>query len=351
MNQPRIGVVGATGYAGVELIRILSRHPLLKITYLAAQKLEQSETYGHKISAFRQFGELPALEPFDLERCLDLCDLVFLALPSGISGRLALQIHHAGKKVIDLSGDLRLPKEVYESWYGLASPLTQKDTHAVYGLSDWQAEQIANQSLISNPGCYATAALLSLLPICQTKLVESQSVWVVDAKSGSTGAGKSPQPHLLLSELSNNFYPYRVGCHQHTPEIEQKLQEESKQADLQIQLTTQLLPIPRGILVSAYIPLCSTVSFTDLYEIYQNAYHDTPFVSILPCGEWPQIQSVLGANTCHIALHVDNRTQMLQIFAVIDNLQKGAAGQAVQNMNLMLGWPMETGLSLIGSAP
>lgn len=333
----RVGIVGVTGYAGMELMRLVQSHPHLKLSYLAASQARSggaSELFLHS----RNMADV-AVEKFDPARCQALCELVFVALPSGTSGVVSVDLWKRGLRVIDLSGDLRLPADTYRLWYG-KEPVADAAS-AVYGLTEFSREALAQATLVANPGCYATAAILALKPLVHHPRVDSRTV-VLDAKSGVTGAGRSAQPHLQFAELANDFYPYRVTTHQHTPEIEQALD-----ASFQVLLTTQLLPVSRGIFVSAYVVSEMVDWREEIYQLYVNFYADAPFVHVLKQGEVPHLKAVQGTNDCHIGIAQDPRTKLLQIFSAIDNLQKGAAGQAIQNANVMCGFAETCGLDSI----
>jgi N-acetyl-gamma-glutamyl-phosphate reductase len=337
----RVGIVGASGYSGLELLRILAHHDGVEVTYAAGSQ-EGTEPLG-AASPFlpAAIGSLH-IESFHPDRAADLCDVVFVGLPSGTSGAIALDLWKPGKTVIDLSGDLRLPKDAYEVWYKKEAVVQQpQDVGAVYGLTEWNREQIQSARLIANPGCYATAALLALLPVVRSGLARPGMPIVIDAKSGVSGAGRKPAQHAMLGELQENFYAYKVGAHQHTPEIQAQLGLSDPASVL---LTTQLLPTVRGIFISAYVPVHTPVSTDDVMVLYQNAYGNEPFVHVHPPGRYPELKHVRGSNLCHIGFHVHAEAGLLQVFSVIDNLQKGAAGQAVQNFNLICGFPETTGL-------
>jgi N-acetyl-gamma-glutamyl-phosphate reductase len=340
-SRVRVGVVGASGYSGLELLRILAYHEGVEVTYAAGSRngtepLRDSTPFlPESIASLRT-------ESFHPDRASDLCDAVFVGLPSGASGAIALELWKRGKTVIDLSGDLRLPKGAYESWYKKEALVQHpKDVGAVYGLTEWNRTQIQSARLIANPGCYATAALLALLPVVRSGLARSGMPIVIDAKSGVSGAGRKPAQNTLLGELQENFYAYKVGAHQHTPEIQTQL---GLSDPASIVLTTQLLPTVRGIFISAYIPVHTPISADDVMVLYQNAYEEEPFIHVHPPGRYPELKHVRGSNLCHIGFHVHTASGLLQVFSVIDNLQKGAAGQAVQNFNLIYGFPETTGL-------
>ena len=339
----RVGIVGATGYGGQELVRLILGHQGTVLTYLAA-----TTDVGDATALFPQFtgASLPKIQAYDSAVCAEACDTVFVALPSGASGTVAAELWERGLRVIDLSGDLRLLPDLYEAWYEKpAVPVKYLET-AVYGLSEWNREQIRTATLLANPGCYATAVLLALMPLARQGMFAPGSSVTVDAKSGVSGAGRGTKLAHQLAELADNFFPYRVGAHQHTPEVEQQLGFSTR-----VLLTTQLLPLARGIYACAYIPWPHDMTEADVRQVYAKAYEDTPFVTFLPHEAFPQLKAVRGSNSCHLQIRLDERTRTLMVFSAIDNLQKGAAGQAVQNFNLMHGIPEMTGLSAYGLAP
>ena len=342
----RVGVIGATGYAGLELIRLLLGHPAVELTYVAG---------NHDVDDLlsNQFAHLAGrtsvrLQKYNFDTCKDLCDVVFVALPAGASGKIGSELWKAGKRVIDLSGDLRIPAELYSTWYGKEPIETEIQQQAVYGLPEWFKKEISSATLISNPGCYPTATLLGLLPVIRNNLHSPGIPIVVDAKSGVSGAGRAPKQNVHFGELAENFYAYKVGKHQHIPEIEYYL---DSSLECKVTFTTHLLPVIRGIFTSMYVPLQSEVSESDILDIYQFAYESAPFVQILAPGQIPEIKSVRGSNVCQIGFTLDKRTGMLQIFSAIDNLQKGAAGQAVQNLNVLLDLPETTGINYVPLVP
>lgn len=337
-QRTRIGVVGASGYGGMELVRLILNHPRMALTYLAGSRT-RSESFGESYPNLLHLKG-PSIVEFDVEACSQSCDLVFIALPSGQSGRIAVSLWEKGMRVIDLSGDLRLGAKEYSAWYGKDLISEEAQQSAVYGLTEFAREAVKDATLVANPGCYATASILALKPLENATFIESGRPVVIDAKSGVTGAGRSAKTQFQFGELADDFYPYKVGAHQHTPEIEQALSHV-----FSVVLTTQLLPVPRGIEVSAYVPVTAGVSASDVYDLYQACYANEPFVHVLPDGGLPHIKSVRASNLCHIGLHLHERQGLLQVFSTIDNLQKGAAGQALQNANLMLGFDETEGLT------
>lgn len=339
-SQVRVGIVGATGYAGNELLRIFSSHRNAKVTYAAST---QADTAYVSDTAPELVGyDSLRVESFDADECHSHCDFAFVALPSGASGNVSMALRQRGMRVIDLSGDFRLPAQLYESWYGKPALVHHpNDVEAVYGLTEWNQSAIQSAQLVANPGCYATAALLALLPIVEAKWHQADHPLVIDAKSGVSGSGRKPTRQSHFAELQENFYAYKVGGHQHTPEIQHCL---GLSAPHSILLTTQLLPCTRGIFLTAYVPLNQVVTDEDVHQTFLKHYQTSPFLTIYPSGKLPQMKQVRGSNRCHIGFHVHETHRMLQVFSTIDNLQKGASGQAVQNFNVMHGFSETEGL-------
>ncbi|MGZ0051818.1 N-acetyl-gamma-glutamyl-phosphate reductase [Brevibacillus gelatini] len=344
----RVGIVGATGYGGAELIRLLAGHPHVEIANVYSSSAEGEgleKTFPHVAGL-----GLPKLLPIDAESMSAANDLIFLATPAGVSAGLSPQLVENGVKVIDLSGDFRLEKgEVYKAWYKKEPAPASYVEQAVYGLTEWNREQVAGARLIANPGCYPTATLLALIPLMKSGWVQSNS-WIVDAKSGVSGAGRGVSLGVHYSEINESIHAYKVGSHQHTPEIEQELQKQSG-VETVIQFTPHLVPMTRGILVTAYGHLTADVTQAQIQELYEATYADKPFVRVRPAGSHPRTKEVYGSNYCDIAIHVDQRTGRVVLLSVIDNMMKGAAGQAVQNMNVMFGLPEKTGLPLVPVYP
>lgn len=338
----RVGIVGVTGYAGMEALKYLLHHPLLTVTYVASREGRKVEPLEMAIPQFAGITKLEIV-PYDEAMCSDACDVVLVALPHGVSGTVSANLADRGKRVIDLSGDLRIPSDLYQQWYQRIPVGNDVVFSAVYGLSEWNREEIVEANLIANPGCYATAALLALKPIVDAGYVAANTPIIVDAKSGVSGAGKSPQGYTQFAELTENFYAYKPGTHQHVPEIEYVL---NPNLTTRILFTPHLLPISRGIFASSYISLSggADLSIHDISQIYRNRYEHEPFVQMRDVGVIPETKWVRGTNQCQLSLRLDDRTGILQVFSVIDNLGKGAAGQAVQNLNIMHGFPETTGL-------
>lgn len=337
----KASIIGTTGYGGAELLRILKNHPEFEISSIHSTRdnLAISDEYPHLIGIMN--NQLQKIEP---EKISESSDIVFLATPSGVSGELAAQFVNKNIKIVDLSGDLRLPASEYKQWYKKDPTSDEVINQAVYGLTEWNRDQVKTSHLISNPGCYPTATLLGLAPVVVEHLIEKDQI-IIDAKSGISGAGRSLSRSSSYAEANENFSAYKVNQHQHTPEIEQQLKVWNKEMQA-ITFTTQLLPITRGIMATSYVKLKENYSTKQLVELYEHTYQQSPFVRVRPVGNYPSVKEVAGSNYCDIGLHVDERTGRMTIISVIDNLMKGAAGQAVQNANLMFGMEETTGLEM-----
>ena len=349
----RAGIVGVSGYGGGELARLLLAHPQVALTYVT------SGTYAGKPLRAALPGIAPTdltCEVFDPAACADKCDLVFLAGEAGLAMKVAPGLLEAGKKIVDLSADFRLKDPaVYKEWYKAEHTAPQLLEEAVYGLPELNADYIVEAQLIANPGCHVTAAVLALAPLLEGNFVLTNSL-IVDSLSGVSGAGRSKfSLDYHFSEVNESMKPYGVGgIHRHTPEIEQALTE-VEAYPVTLTFTPHLVPITRGILATSYATLSPSWSdmetvklVTTLHEFYQDYYADknAPFVTILEPGQFPATKHVYGTNFCHIGLAVDKRTNRVIVVSAIDNLVKGAAGQAVQNMNLMCGFDETAGLTM-----
>lgn len=345
MPKIKIAIAGATGYAGEELLRLLLSHPHVSVTHLAASaKWERPVLVSEVFPRYAGTCSL-AIESLDVQRLIASCDAAFLGLPHGVSMDVAAALLKAGKKVIDLAGDFRLKDPAaFSRWYGKTHTHAELLKEAVYGVPELSGPAIAKARLIANPGCYATSVILACAPLLHSGLVERDWV-VVDAKSGLTGAGRKAQPDLLFAEMNENCWAYKVNHHQHVPEIEQALMPFAAGLPLGICFVPHVVPINRGILSSVYLRLAKSVSWQQADEAFRGFYKSAPFVRIRPQDQWPKLHDVQGTNYCDIAFAVDSSRRGLIVSAAIDNLLKGAAGQAVQNLNLMYGWPETTGLA------
>jgi len=335
----RVAVLGATGYAGVELIRILLQHSRVKLAVVTSQQY-----VGKRISdvypALADRCDM-ILDDIQADKVAAESDIAFTALPHETSTAVVASLIERGRRVIDLSADFRLHNpESYGHWYH-EHQRPELLSSAVYGLTEIHRKEITEASLIANPGCYPTGAVLGLAPLFRHHLV--QETVVIDAKSGVTGAGRSSVVELSFSEVNENFKSYNIGVHRHTPEIEQELSEIAGEG-VSVLFAPHLLPINRGILSTMYVKLRPTPDETAVAEIYREFYKGEPFIRIRPPGRFPETKDVRGSNDCAIGFRYDPRTEKLIVITAIDNLVKGAAGQAIQNLNLICGWPETYGL-------
>ena len=344
-NKIKAGVVGATGYAGAELCRILTGHPGAELTAVSSVSFE-----GKKLSDIYP-SYYQVCEPVcgKQEEVVEQCDVIFAALPHGLSQELAAECDAKGKVFIDLGADFRLESEAeYQEWYGNSFLDPALHEKAVYGLPELFREQIRGKKLIANPGCYTTAVPLALYPALEAGLIEKDGI-VADCKSGVTGAGRKMTQNTHYPELNEAFTAYKVAAHRHTPEMEQTL---SKAAGAPVKLTfvPHLLPVNRGILATCYARLKPGVTMESLSRVYHERYDGEYFVRLLPEGSVADIKNVWYSNFCDVSLHLDSRTGTLVAISAIDNMVKGAAGQAVQNMNLAFGLDETAGLRLFPPA-
>ena len=344
-----VGIVGASGYGGVQLVRLLSEHPQVDITYL-----------GGNSSAGKEYGELyphlkhripTTIEEIDLDTIASRCDVVFLGLPNGLACDLAPKLLEKGCKVLDLSADYRFQDlDTYTLWYKKDREDVDTATQAVYGLPELYREKIKNSNLIGCPGCYPTASLLALAPLLKQGLIEPNSI-IIDAKSGTSGGGRQGKIHLLLAEADSSFAAYGVAKHRHTPEIEQICGDLAR-SEVTLQFTPHLIPMPRGILSTVYGTLTDPGLVTDdLLTVYSAFYRKSDFVQVLERGIYPQTKWACGTNLAYLGLEVDPRTGRVIVLSAIDNLIKGQAGQAVQCLNIMMGWEENLGLPTLGFYP
>lgn len=335
----KAGVVGATGYAGAELSRLLLGHPQAELYAVSSVSFE-----GMALSAvYPAYRTLCDLICATEEEVLEKSDVVFCALPHGLSQEMAAKCDRAGKTFIDMGADFRLESEQeYAEWYGGSFSDPELHKKAVYGLPEFFREEIRGKKLIANPGCYTTAVPLALAPALESGLIESGGI-IADCKSGVTGAGRKPSQGNHYPELNESFTAYKVACHRHTPEMEQTL---SRLSGEQIRLTfvPHLLPINRGILATCYARLKPGATKEQLLKAYHARYDSERFVRLLPEGEVANTKYVRYTNFCDVSLFVDARTGMFAAISAIDNMGKGAAGQAIQNMNLSFGLEETTGL-------
>lgn len=341
----KVGIIGASGYVGAELVRLLFTHKEAEIVALGSTNHQ-----GKKMESLYPNLTSLLMQPIVAnEEVIDKSDIVFLALPHGLSQDYAKQCIEKGKKVIDLGADFRLKSEAeYEAWYG-GNFIDQKlHDKAVYGLSEIFTKEIKKASLIANPGCYPTSASLSLIPLLQYTDIVKDSI-IIDAKSGVTGAGKALTKQTHFPYTNENFNPYAIGTHRHTPEIEQMVNTFSNQNN-KITFTPHLLPVNRGILSTIYVKLNKKIEIQKLHQFMKTFYAEKLFVRILPLGQTANLKGVTHSNYCDISIHENKRSGQIILVSAIDNMIKGAAGQAIQNMNIMYELPEIMGLSMAPTA-
>jgi len=336
----KVGIIGATGYAGAELVRLLAGHPDVRLTVLTSRQYA-GVSFDRVYPAMAGRVDLTC-EAAEIDRVCEKADLFFLALPHKIPMALAPQFIARGKKVIDLSADFRF-RDVnrYESYYQPHSA-PELLRSAVYGLCEVYSDQIGNAGLIGNPGCYPTSVLLPLIPLLKSKMVDPGTL-IADSKSGVSGAGRSPSLTAHFCEVNESFKAYKVASHRHAPEMDEVLSREAG-TDIHITFVPHLVPMTRGMLTTIYADLAKEVRTEDVRDCIASFYSGCPFVRIMPQGQMPDTLNVRGSNFCDIGCQTDQPNQRLIVISALDNLVKGAAGQAVQNMNLMLGLDETKGL-------
>lgn len=340
----KVAVLGATGYAGIELVRILSNHPEVSIEFLGSHSFD-----GQKISdVYKNFTHILDKECSELNLDeVSKCDVAFTALPHGASKTVIPQLVQKGIKVIDLSGDFRYDDvKVYEKWYGEEHCAPELLAESVYGLCELHREEIKNARLIGNPGCYTTCSIIGAAPVLAKGLAEAKNI-IVDAKSGVTGAGRTTNLPFSFCECTENTKAYKVATHRHTSEIEQELSKLAGE-EIIISFTPHLIPQKRGIFSTIYINLKEKHTTEEIVNLYKEYYKDEFFVRVKNAGELPETKHVAGSNFVDIGVVVDERLNRLVVTSTIDNLFKGAAGQAVQNMNILFGLDETTGLKNAG---
>ena len=343
----KVGVVGGTGYTGVELLRLLAMHPQVQLTAITS-RAEAATPVAELFPSLRGRVDLAFSDPAHAP--LKQCDCVFFATPNGVAMSQAKPLLEAGVRIVDFSADFRLKdRAVWEKWYKVAHASPELLSEAVYGLPEINRDRIRSARLVANPGCYATAVQLALLPLVETDFVDHRHL-IADGKSGVSGAGRKAEVDILYSEASDNFKAYAVKGHRHHPEIIESLTSLESASGRPIGLTfvPHLVPMVRGILATTYARITRE---TDFQALYEKRYAKEPFVDVLPPGTQPETRWVRGTNQCRIAVHRPLEAETLVVLAVEDNLVKGAAGQAVQNMNLMFGYPETQALDLIAVVP
>lgn len=344
MDKIKVGIVGGTGYTGVELLRLLAIHPHAELTVITSRG-EAGMPVADMFPSLRGYVDLQFTDPAQVD--LSSCDVVFFATPNGIAMQQTRELLAKNVRVIDLAADFRI-KDVatWEKWYGMTHACPELIAEAVYGLPEMNRAQIRTAKLIANPGCYPTAVQLGFMPLLEAGVIDPTYL-IADAKSGASGAGRKAEVHALLAEAGDNFKAYGVAGHRHLPEISQGL---ASMANTQVGLTftPHLLPMIRGIHATLYAKLTKSV---DLQQLFEDRYREEAFVDVLPSGSHPETRSVRGSNQCRIAVHQPQGSDTVVILSVIDNLVKGAAGQAVQNMNIMFGLSEGLGLNVVPLLP
>ncbi|MFM2408051.1 MAG: hypothetical protein RL358_793 [Pseudomonadota bacterium] len=340
----KVGIVGGTGYTGVELLRLLALHPQVDLQVITS-RADAGTLVSQMFPSLRGFVDLPFTHPDEAN--LARCDLVFFATPNGIAMQQTRELLDAGVKVIDLAADFRLQDiSVWEKWYGMTHACADLVAEAVYGLPEVNRAQIKTARLVANPGCYPTAVQLGFIPLLEAGVIDASSL-IADAKSGVSGAGRKAEIGALFAESADSFKAYGVAGHRHLPEIKQGLAR-VKSSEVGLTFVPHLTPLIRGIHATLYGKLNRDV---DLQALFEARYKDEAFVDVMPAGSHPETRSVRGSNKCSIAVHRPQCGDTVVVLSVIDNLVKGAAGQAVQNMNIMFGFEENTALDLVPLLP
>ncbi|MGH7198933.1 MAG: N-acetyl-gamma-glutamyl-phosphate reductase [Candidatus Omnitrophota bacterium] len=342
MKKLRVGVVGATGYTGEELVKLLAGHPRVRVTYVSGKE-DRDEKIQELFPYLRNKLDLDC-RAFQAGEAIEKCDFVFLSLPHTVSMQAAPVFLRAGKKVVDISADYRLKNaRTYEKFYKVQHKDAANLKNAVYGLPELNRDKIRHAKLVANPGCYPTGAILGVLPGLKQGVFDAASIQI-DAKSGVTGAGRKAEKSLNFSEVNESLKAYKLFEHQHVPEIDQELSKVVRK-EVRVVFVPHLLPVNRGILSTIYVKLRKKMTTKDLLRVYKKFYAREPFVKVYDSGLLPEIKNVVHTNFCDIGLRVNEQKRLAVIVTVIDNLDKGAAGQAIQNMNIMSGFGETDGLS------
>ncbi len=347
MNTYKVGIVGGTGYTGVELLRLLAGHPNISVELITSRS-ESGVKVADMFPNLRGFYDLAFQEP-DIS-LFKQCDLIFFATPNGVAMKQVHALLDAGVKIIDLAADFRIKDiSIWEKWYSMPHASPHIVEKAIYGLPEINRNLIKNADIVANPGCYATAVQLGLIPLVENQMIDVSHI-IANAVSGVSGAGRAANVATLLCEATESFKAYAAHGHRHLPEIKQQLENI---ANTQIGLTfvPHLVPMSRGIHASIYAIEKQCYDIQTIQDIFENRYQDEPFVDVLPLGSHPETRTVKGANICRIAVQKPQDGDVILILSVVDNLVKGAAGQAIQNMNIMLGLEESLGLSAVPLAP
>ena len=343
-TQLRVAIIGASGYTGAELARLLANHPHAQITVATASGERAGQPLSNLFPSLRGICDVEC-EEYDADSIAQKADFAFIALGHGRALEIAPQLLERNLKIVDLGADFRLRDVAqYEKWYKLPHSAPQVLADTIYGLPELHRDKIKTAKLVANPGCYPTSAILALLPFVEHDLIDASDL-IVDSASGASGAGRSSFGlDFHFAELENNFKAYGVGTHRHTPEIEQGLKDGNQAAEICVTFTPHLLPVARGILSTCYAKLNREMTTESALQVLAARYQSEPFVRVLPNGELPTIKTVIGSNFCDIGAVVSPHSGRLIVIASEDNLVKGASGQAIQNMNLMCGFDESAGL-------
>ena len=345
MEKIKVGIVGATGYAGVELVRLLINHPKVEIVAVSSVSFE-----GKKLSdVYPNLKNIFEMTLTQDDEMVSMCDIIFASLPHGLSEKLARKCVDNNVKLIDLGADFRLDsKEEYTKWYGKNYEDEELHNNSLYCIPELHRSLYKDQPIIGNPGCYPTSITLGLAPIIVNKLDVDNTI-VIDSKSGVTGAGRGLSDNTHYPNTNEAFAPYKVANHRHTPEIEQNLTKLANNKKV-VTFVPHLLPVNRGIVSTMYVTLAKEVSLSEIYDMYVDFYKNEQFIRVLPLGDVANLRNVKYSNYCDISLFKDEHTNRIIVVSTIDNMVKGAAGQAIQNMNMMFGLKEETGLGYIPPA-
>jgi N-acetyl-gamma-glutamyl-phosphate reductase len=345
MAKLKVGIVGGTGYTGVELLRLLTPHPEVELAVITSRG-EAGLPVADMFPSLRGHVDLAFTDPAKAD--LGNCDVVFFATPNGIAMQQVKALLDKGVRVIDLAADFRIRDiATWEKWYGMTHACPEVVEQAVYGLPELNRDKIRGAQLVANPGCYPTSVQLGFMPLLQAGAVDAGNL-IADVKSGVSGAGRKVELHTLFSEAADNFKAYGVAGHRHSPEISQGLTQMAGSAKIGLTFVPHLVPMIRGIHATLYAKLTKQV---DLQALYEHCYAGEPFVDVMPKGTHPETRSVKGSNHCRIAVHQPQNGDTVIVLSVIDNLVKGAAGQAVQNMNIMFGFAETAGLGVLPLLP
>ncbi|WBW95699.1 N-acetyl-gamma-glutamyl-phosphate reductase [Oceanirhabdus sp. W0125-5] len=343
----KVGVIGATGYAGQQLVWLLNNHPEVEIEFLASHSYG-GEAFSSIYRNFNKFLNKISIEINEVEKSIKKIDILFTALPHGKSFEFVQKALESGVKVIDLGADFRInDTEIFSEWYKIDHRYPDLSKEAVYGLSELNRDKIKDSKLIANPGCYPTASILALAPLLKNNLLMEDSI-LIDAKSGVSGAGRGAKVQTLYAECNESIKAYGVASHRHTPEIEQELSILNG-SEITLTFTPHLVPMNRGILSVCYGKLKEKLSENEIFQVYKAIYGDENFIRLTK--ELPETRWVKNSNFCDISFRIDKRTGRIIVVSAIDNLMKGAAGQAIQNMNIMFGLKETKGLDLISMVP